>query len=702
MKKENWESEVKPKIIKSVKHHKTLIEEIFSKNINDILDAIYDFNPIKMEPSEWVEKTVFLTSAESKYPGYFSYDRSPYSKEIIDNMSPSSDIEMQAIMKCVQSGYTAGVIVPFIAYIIDQMPCNVIFVSGSDQLVKDTIRDRLDPVIQNSGNLKDKIRPNSLKKANHRTGDTDVKKEFLGGSLTCLTYKPSKLRQYSAKVVLADEFDDAPRENITEGSIRLLLQGRTVSFGDSKKLCYVSSPTTKGISNIEEVYEMGDKRKWNWCCPNCETYIPILWTVLREDGTYGGIKWELNDDNELIEESVHYECQNCRGIIEYRQKTQLNMTGMWVPTAKPMRPQYRSYSFNALCIPSGFDSWIMIVYEWLKACPKGQPVDIGLLKTFTNTRLGELWEDRGTTPRMTALMSNVGFYPIGKIPDKTCEEEGNGKIALISLVCDLGGIMDVANQNEDVRLDWEIVAHTSNGQIYSIDHGSIGTFKRSKMQTQKDRDNDSNRERYTFKEGVKNSVWPIFKEQIYRTLEGESGTFYDIDITIVDTGHFTKLSYNFIQSIKDRKVIGIKGDTIETYRKTDKNTPIMSHSRENKGLLYILDVNLLKEQLASNMALTPGTDGTQPNGFMNFPQPEGGKYNKNNYFDHYESEHRVPMIKNGMEVGFTWKKKRENNHFWDVAVYTLASREIFIADLKLWNPDYRTLTWELYCQMINE
>jgi phage terminase large subunit GpA-like protein len=344
----------------------------------------------------------------------------------------------------------------------------------------------------------------------------------------------------------------------------------------------------------------------------------------------------------------------------------------------------------------------MIVYEWLKACPKGQPVDIGLLKTFTNTRLGELWEDRGTTPRMTALMSNVGFYPIGKIPDKTCEEEGNGKIALISLVCDLGGIMDVANQNEDVRLDWEIVAHTSNGQIYSIDHGSIGTFKRSKMQTQKDRDNDSNRERYTFKEGVKNSVWPIFKEQIYRTLEGESGTFYDIDITIVDTGHFTKLSYNFIQSIKDRKVIGIKGDTIETYRKTDKNTPIMSHSRENKGLLYILDVNLLKEQLASNMALTPGTDGTQPNGFMNFPQPEGGKYNKNNYFDHYESEHRVPMIKNGMEVGFTWKKKRENNHFWDVAVYTLASREIFIADLKLWNPDYRTLTWELYCQMINE
>ena len=97
------------------------------------------------------------------------------------------------------------------------------------------------------------IRPNSIKKANHRTGDTDIKKEFPGGSLTCLTYKPSKLRQYSAKIILADEFDDAPRNNITEGSIRTLLEGRTVSFGDTKKLLYVSSPTTKGVSNIEEV-----------------------------------------------------------------------------------------------------------------------------------------------------------------------------------------------------------------------------------------------------------------------------------------------------------------------------------------------------------------------------------------------------------------------------------------------------------------
>ena len=678
-----------------------MLQEIFLKNIKEVQEEIFNFNPIKLEPSDWVEKTIFLTSAESRYAGFFSYDRSPYTKKIIDWLSPSSDIEMVAVMKCVQSGFTAGVVVPMIAYTISQNPCQVIFVSGSDQLVRDTIRDRLDPIIQNSGNLKDLIRPNAIKRANHRTGDTDIKKEFAGGSLTCLTYKPSKLRQYSAKIILADEFDDAPRTNVTEGSIRTLLEGRTVSFGDSKKLLYVSSPTTKGISNIEEVYEMGDKCHWNWICPNCKEYIPILWRVEREDGTFGGIKWELDQDGKLIESSVHYECQKCCGKIEYKEKSQLNLTGEWIPTAVPLRPQYKSVNFNALCIPAGFDNWVTIVHQWLKACPKNEPVDIGLLKSFTNTRLGELWEDRGITPKATSLMSNVGLYEIGKIPDKTCEEEGNGKIALISLCCDIGGIMDMVNNIEDVRLDWEIVAHTTNGQTYSVDHGSIGTFKRSRWRNKKDRDKESDREQFTLNHGLPNSVWPIFKELIYNSLEGESGLYYDIDITLVDTGHFTKLAYNFITSIKDRKVFGIKGDTFEKARASDKNSPLISHSRENKGLLYILDVNLLKEQVSSNMALICGTDGTQPSGFMNFPQPSEGKYGLKNFFAHYESEHRVPLIKNGVEVGYTWKKKREDNHFWDVRVYGEASKEIFIADLRLQDPKHRNLSWIDFCDMIN-
>lgn len=677
-----------------------MLQEIFLENIKKIQDEIYLFNPVRLEPSEWVEENIFLTSAESKYAGFFSYDRSPYTREVIDNLSPSSEVEISAVMKCSQSGFTAGVVVPMIPYIISQCPANTLFLSGSEKLVKDTVRDRLDPIIQNSG-MKDYIKPNSIKKSNQRSGDTDFKKEFSGGSLTCSTYKPSNLRFYSVRFILADEFDDAPRIDKKEGSIRSLVEARAKSYGNTKKIVYISSPTTKGISNIEEVYELGDKRKWNWECPHCKTYIPILWRVEREDGTFGGIKWKLDDNDELIESSVHYECQNCGGHIFYNQKYDLNLTGKWIPTAKPKKPQYRSYSFNALCNPPGFDSWTDLVYEWLAACPQNEPIDVEALKTFTNTQLGELWEDRGTTPRATSLMSNVRNYDIGVIPDVTCENDGNGKIALISLACDLGGIMDLDKGIEDARLDWEIIAHTSNGQTYSIDHGSIGTFKRIKNRTRKEMEKDIDRERYTYRHGVKNSVWDILKDIIYKPLEGQSGRLFDIDITVIDTGHFTKLANNFILGIKDRKVFGIKGLGEENYRRLDKNSPMITHSRENKGLLYLLDVNMIKDKIASNMNLKEGMDGSQPNGFMNFPQPSGGKYNLNNYFAHYEAEHRIPITKNDVEVGYAWKKKRENNHFFDVAVYNLAAREIFISDIKLYESKYKDFTWELFCDAIN-
>ena len=77
------------------------------------------------------------------------------------------------------------------------------------------------------------------------------------------------------------------------------------------------------------------------------------------------------------------------------------------------------------------------------------------------------------------------------------------------------------------------------------------------------------------------------------------------------------------------------------------------------------------------------------------------KDNLNNYFSHYEAEHRVSKIVNDVEVGYAWKKKRENNHFFDVAVYNYAAREIFIADYKLYNSKYKDITWQGYCDHIN-
>lgn len=667
------------------------INETLLNAYRDIHDLIYDFKVVKKLPSDWTEENVYLTSDISRYQGYFKYDVSPYSREVMDCLAPSSPVEMVAVMKCAQSGLTQGVIIPGICYIIAETPAPILFMAGDKELVKNSIRTRLDPLIQNSG-ISHLIRPNVTRKRNQRTGDTDFSKEFAGGQLIAEgTKNADKMRQFSVRYIFADDWEAAPTNDKDEGSIRKLVEGRATSYGNMAKKFYISTPAIEQTSNIEPVYLMGDQRKWHWECPHCKDYIPIEWRVEKDDGSYAGIKYKTNDKGVLDEKSVHYECQNCGGEIYEKNKYSLNLKGKWIPTATPVRPQYRSYYINALIIPPGFTSWVDLVYEWLEANPKNGAVDTGKLQTFLNIRLGKTYRKSGETPKVNQLMKNISDYDPGVVPDQTSIEQGNGEILLLTLACDLNGIME--NKNHDVRLDWELVAHTQTGVTYSVDHGSIGTFKRERDKSVAERKRDADRERWTYAHGQKNSVWPLFKELMEKEWYNQSGESLSVNITVVDTGYFTRLATIFINKIEDQVIFGIKGLVEKDYRRVQKDTSPIRPSKENKKL-YLLEVNQLKDELSDYMKLQPGADDYQPEGFMNFPQPEKGKYNMQSFFSHFEGERRVEDKQDNVVVGFKWEKKnsQSQNHFWDVRVYNLAAKYMW---LHLWAREekVRSITW---------
>lgn len=677
-----------------------MLLDIFEKNILNIQENVFNYNTIKLEPTEWIPKNVFLTREVTQYPGFYSYELTPYIKEIVECLSPTSDVEMVAIMKNNQSGFTMGVIIPYILYLIKENPCSIMFLSGTDELMQKTVRTKLDPVLQSSG-ITQLIKSQDTRKRNTRSGNTDFEKQFAGGSLSLGSYKVNNLRMASAKIILADEFDVAPYSDKDEGNIRMLLENRTTSYPKSKKLCYLSTPTIKGGSNIEQAYLMGDQRHWNWICPHCNKYIDVQWSVKKDGQIIGGIKFEVDDEGLLIEGSTYYQCQHCQGKIFEREKAKLNKTGKWIPTAKPKRKKYRSFQNPAIYC---FDSWDDLATEFLAANPKNGYVDTGLLKAFITTKLAQPWAEEGKTIRVSELMNNTRSYEIGIVPDNTCEKDGNGKIVLITLACDLGGIMN--DQTEDVRLDWELIAHSSTEVTYSINHGSIGTFKRKRTKSKEEINDDSSRIKYTYNHGDFGpqliSVWPELKKIISKTLNSQSGKGYDIDMTVIDTGNFTRLAYEFIQNENSDFIVGVKGYTEDEYRKLTRDTPVISRSKENRGKLFILQVNQLKDILASNIRLKMGLDGYQPSGYMNFPQPEQGKYTMKSYFSHLEAEHRVEILKGEHVVGFAWKKKNDSveNHLLDVNVYNLAAKEIFIDIIRKSNSKYSKITFQDYAALI--
>ena len=96
-------------------------------------------------------------------------------------------------------------------------------------------------------------------------------------------------------------------------------------------------------------------------------------------------------------------------------------------------------------------------------------------------------------------------------------------------------------------------------------------------------------------------------------------------------------------------------------------------------------------------------DGSQPEGFMNFPHPKDGKYLYKSYFEHYEGETRKEVTKNDEVIGFNWEKNHSQsaNHFWDVRVYNIAAREIYLDIVRQLDPKIKnTLTWADFVEMI--
>jgi phage terminase large subunit GpA-like protein len=685
-----------------------VVAEAWKNTLIDINKDIFSYSMVKPLPSEWAEKTLIIPDNVSRYSGKFSYDLTPYWREPINHLHETSPVRYVSILKSAQNGCTQSVVVPAMLYTMAIDPNNMAFTAGNLLLAKKTIEERIDTILRSS-KLDHLIRPHAVKKGNQRTGDTAQSKEFPGGTLTIgATGSADFFRYWSAKLGLIDDFDTAPVNLGGEGSVRSLIEGRQNSFGDSAKTFFISTPTDTNTSQIWQQYQLGTQKKWNWPCWNCSAYMPMDWKIVLEDNSLAGIIWRTDGKGRLINESVAFRCPHCGEVTQEKDKYELNQNGTWISTVEePLEDLHESYSTNAITQPPGFTGWVKLVQEWLKANPAGQRANISLLIPFNNVRLGLPFEDQGDAPKSTALMQNVRNYHHGTIPDRTSDDDGNGKIVLVTLACDLGGVMD--GENQDVRLDWEIVAHAATGVTYSVDQGSIGTFKRT-FERKNDKAYDkAERKKFTYAKGMKDpdSVWPYFREILNKIYKSEDGHDFPIDLTVVDTGFFEKHATQFVIDMQEEgyKVYGVKGRTDIKYRPLQRDSAPVRRSVEKPKQLYTVEVNQMKDDLAANMNLQKGEGGSQPSGFMNYPQQNEGKYSYPGYFSHFEGEARKEVKdKSDQVVGFRWDKKHSTvvNHFWDVRIYNLCAVHIYLDLIRREHPQYKNITWEEFVLLVTE
>lgn len=645
-----------------------------------------------MKPSEWNETHRHMATENSPYPGRFSYNRTPYLVEVVNHLSPESSKKVVAVMKGAQIGFSTGVIEAGIGWIISEHPCNILFLTGHADLAEEAMTGKIDQMIDSCG-LRPLIRPNVLRKKNMRTGDTNKSKEFGGGSLTAGAAGNHKLlRQRSVQVIFVDDWEAARGSTAESGATKEMIEQRQAAYGSKRKLYWISTPELKQGSNIEPVYLQGDQRKYHWECPCCGDRIPLEWRH-EVDGKQAGITWKQDDKGRLIEGSVGYTCQLCFGFFTEQNKYQMNLNGVWIPTAEPEHPDFVSYHLSSLYAPPGMDGWDKYVQQYLEANPPGREPIMAKMKTFTNLVLGETWEEQSKKTDAKVLLYNTREYAIGTIPETASLRDGNGRIMALTMACDLNGTED------DARLDWEVVAWSESGSSYSVEHGSIGTF----VPREGSKRHKADRERWTYDLNGSNSVWPVFTELSNAKYLKDTGGSMRPMIVGIDTGHYTKFAYDFIDSGRVPLAVGLKGKDLFKYSKIDKDAPVFRNALE-RNKLYIVEVNKIKDELSELMRLKwdKDQDSVQPVGFMNYPQPGNGKYGYDKYFSHYEAENRfLEPDKDGVGASVKWAKKSSlaQNHFWDVRVYGMVLKDI-IAHLVCRERKISKGTWADYVQIM--
>ncbi len=378
--------------------------------------------------SEWADKYRILSQRASAEPGPWRTDRTPYLREIMDCLSPSSPIERTVFMKGAQIGATeAGN--NWIGYVVHQAPGPMMAVQPTVEMAKRNSKQRIDPLIEESEVLRALVSdPKS-----RDSGNTMLSKEFPGGVLVMTGANSAVgLRSMAARYLFLDEVDGYPGDVDGEGDPVNLALARTRTFA-RRKVFMVSTPKITGMSRIEAAYDESDQRRFWVPCPTCREFQPLKFAQLR---------WPKGKPERAV-----YVCEHCSQEIENHQKQWMLARGEWRANPGPgWDGRTAGFFLSSMYSPVGWFSWGDAARQFEQA--QKNP---SLLQVFVNTVLGETWTLLGDAPDWQKLYDRREAYKIGIMPP--------------------GGLVLTAGADvQKDRIEVEIVAWGRGRESWSVDY----------------------------------------------------------------------------------------------------------------------------------------------------------------------------------------------------------------------------------------
>lgn len=616
-------------------------------------------------PSEWAEKKRYLPASSTSMPGYYRFSVAPYMREIIDCMSPESDVRHVTIQKGVQVGATT-LLENAIGFYIDHVKtAPMMLVTADAELAQIRIESFIVPMLKHSG--LDHLIKSQDEQNPRKTGRTDKKYEWEGGGFLVPlgAVNANKLRSIPIQVLLRDEVDGWPDNVGKDGDPVKLSMDRTAAYEASRKVFDCSTPLVKGSSKIARLFEQGDQRYYQVRCLGCGHPQVLRWRRTDKDtGRVSGIVWEMADGR-LVEGSVRYVCEACGHAHANEDKPRLfaEENAEWVPTAKPQTAHHRSYHLSALYSPLGMQTWQACAERWLEAWDEehNRSRDNAQLQVFYNNVLGVPFEVQGQKLRFDVVSSHRRHdYRYGEVPNAFAAERCESPVLLVTCA------VDVHLDNLAVA----VMGWTKGRRVIVLNY-------------------------WRFRGDCENinepKTWGRLREVIEATeYVGDDGRRYRIELTLVDCGYLTDTVYRFCERY-EAGVYPVRGR-----ESPPKNAPIKefwSYTTPAGQIGWAASVDMYKDRWSSSLRRSWDGLSVQPEGHFNAPIDATDEQLKE-----LTVETRREKIdkSTGKRLGFEWHRPSgADNELWDLLIYNNAALDIVAFDICLRQLEREAIDWDV-------
>ena len=569
--------------------------------------------------SEWSDRHRMLSSKASSEPGRWRTSRTPYLKAIMDCLSPTSPVERVVFMKAAQLGATE-MGSNWIGYVIHHAPGPMMAVWPTVEMAKRNSKQRIDPLIEESAILKELIAP----ARSRDSGNTILAKEFRGGVLVMTGANSAVgLRSMPVRYLFLDEVDGYPIDVDGEGSAVALAEARTRTFA-RRKIFIVSTPTIAGVSTIEREYEASDQRRYFVPCPHCGHRQWLRFEQLR---------WE-RDESGHRPDTAAYVCESCEVPIPEHHKTWMLEHGEWRAMADGIvgnNSKTAGFHLSSLYSPMGWRNWREIAAAWESAISK-EAGSAAAIKTFKNTELGETWVEEGEAPDWQRLLERREDYRTGSIPDGGLLLTGGGDV-------------------QKDRIEASVWAFGRGKASWLVEH------------------------RVLMGDTARPEVWNQLARLLDETWTHASGASVPLVRFALDTGFATQEAYAFVRSVRDSRVMAVKGVArgaalVGTPTAVDATT---GGKKLRRGIkVFSVAGGIAKLEFYNNLRKSAdvaddGVTTVYPAGFVHLPKVDA------EFIQQLCAEQLVTRRdRNGFAIR-EWQKMRERNEALDCYVYARAA-----------------------------